>query len=295
MKLKSYKYIKMVLAAIMLLFASTNTYAQGGSMTLSNSDFTAIVLSLALVVTLIVLVVCIVLLNILKVLVNEQLEDEAKTIGVPVKKGPSWWARLDKKLTDAIPLEEEASIELDHNYDGIKELDNHLPPWWKWLFNLSIVFAVVYMVVYHVANISPLPAEEYEIEVAQAEALKAASASSSEDAIDLSNITFSDDAEILAKGKTIYERNCVACHKAGGEGGIGPNLADEFWIHGGSASEVFNTISDGVVEKGMIAWKDVISPANINAVNSYIYTLRGTNPPNAKSAQGEKYVEAKSE
>ncbi|SHJ43724.1 cytochrome c oxidase cbb3-type subunit 3 [Reichenbachiella agariperforans] len=278
--------VKLLLCAVLVLCGSLSANAQSDTMGISSNDMMLIMMSLVLLVVLLVLLVAIVLLNIIKMMLNTDLEKKGITIDEP-----SLWKRLNDKLTGAVPLEEEEAIELDHDYDGIKELDNHLPPWWKWLFYITIVFAIAYMVNYHVLKLTPLQDEEYAQQVAKAEAAKSSSQGSEEQAIDESNISFSDDAALLTKGKTIYERNCVACHKAGGEGGIGPNLTDDYWLHGGSAQDTYHTISNGVVEKGMIAWKEVLSPANMNAVNSYIYTLRGTNPANAKAPQGELYQE----
>ncbi|PIB35411.1 hypothetical protein BFP72_08385 [Reichenbachiella sp. 5M10] len=286
MKLFNHTYIKLLLSLLLIVCGSLSAQAQPNSMGLSATDMTLLSMILVLFVVMLVLVVAIVLLNLLKMMLNAELEAK----GIVIEE-TSVWKRLNDQLTGAVPLEEEDAIELDHDYDGIKELDNHLPPWWKWLFYLTIVFAVIYLLNYHVLKITPLQHEEYTQSIARAEAMKSANQDDTEEAIDESNITFSDDPQLLATGKTIYERNCVACHKAGGEGGIGPNLTDDYWLHGGSVQDTYHTISNGVVEKGMIAWKEVLSPANMNAVNSYIYTLRGTNPPNAKAKQGELYQE----
>ncbi|MCV9386257.1 cbb3-type cytochrome c oxidase N-terminal domain-containing protein [Reichenbachiella ulvae] len=284
MKIFNSIYIKSLLAFVLLITGTLPSQAQDTGMSISSDDVTLIALGLILLIVILVLVVAIFLLKLIQTLLDKELEAK----GIIPEAEPSWWQKLDRNLTNAVPLEEEESIELDHDYDGIKELDNHLPPWWKWLFYLSIVFAVYYMIDYHVLESSPLSAEEYEIAMKEAEEAKASSAGE-EESIDESNIVFNDDPELLAKGKTIYVRNCVACHKENGEGGIGPNLADKYWLHGGSIQDTYNTISNGVVEKGMIAWKEVLSPSNINAVNSYIYTLRGTNPANPKAPQGEVY------
>ncbi|UXP31423.1 c-type cytochrome [Reichenbachiella agarivorans] len=285
MKIFNYTYIKLLLSTILLTLASTSVQAQDNSMGLSNNDITLIFMCVIAFIVLLVLLIAVALLKLIQTLLNSEME--AKGI---VVEHVSWWSKLNESLTGAVPLEEEETIELDHDYDGIKELDNHLPPWWKWLFYLTIVFAVAYLFNYHVLKLSPLQHEEYENTIVQAEKEKA-NQPTTEEAIDESNIVFSNDATLLANGKTIYERNCVACHKVAGEGGIGPNLTDDYWLHGGSVQDTYHTIANGVVEKGMIAWKEVLSPANINAVNSYIYTLRGTNPDNPKAPQGELYQE----
>ncbi len=285
-------WIKGLLTVVLsALFLSTGQ-AQNTSGTFMGEDyFTVAIFSLMVIILVVVLIISIVLLQILKVIITQDATKKAVEKGEEYVPEPSMWSVWMNKLTNSIPIEKESTIELDHEYDGIRELDNHLPPWWTALFYVTIVFAVVYMFNYHILKTAPLPVEEYEIAMAEAESSKANSGEQ-EVTIDESNIVYSEDASIIANGKTTYDRNCVACHKASGEGGIGPNLTDEYWLHGGSASETYYSIKNGIPEKGMIAWKDVLSPAKIYEVNSYIATLRGTNPPNAKAPQGEKYIEA---
>lgn len=283
------KYMKGLVIGMIFLLTGHVASAQETTMSLTNEDTTIIIISLVLVVMIIVLIVAFYLLTILRVMVREDGIRRAREKGVEYVEDPSMWSKFYAGLTDAVPIDNEASIDMNHDYDGIRELDNHLPPWWKYLFYATIVFAVVYMFLYHVSGSLPLQTEEYEIAMAEAEANKPAVDEGS--AIDESNIVFSDDPAVLASGKTVYDRNCVACHKAAGEGGIGPNLTDEYWMHGGSIQDIYNTIKNGVPEKGMIAWKDVLSPAKMSDVSSYIETLKGTNPPNAKGPQGEVYKE----
>ena len=205
-------------------------------------------------------------------------------------KRAAWWERFRWKLTAAVPVARENEIMLDHNYDGIRELDNHLPPWWKWGFYASIVFAVVYVYLYHFADALPLQEEEYRTELAMAEenartyqALMAAG-------IDESNVIATVDPVELDHGATLFLQNCAACHGRAGEGGVGPNLTDPYWIHGGSVADVFRTIKHGVPEKGMIPWETKLTPADMRDLTSYVLTLQGTHPPNAKEPQGEVYV-----
>ncbi|WP_456462344.1 cbb3-type cytochrome c oxidase N-terminal domain-containing protein [Reichenbachiella sp.] len=281
-------YIKGMGAFLMLLLTGPASFAQSEmASTFESIDTSKIMIVLVLVVMLLVLLVAFYLLVILQVMVREDAIRRAKEKGVEYVEEPSAWSKFYAGLTDAVPIEKEATIVLDHDYDGIKELDNHLPPWWKYMFYASIVFAVIYMFMYHISGSLPLQTQEYEIAMAEAQAnMSEAEAGSS---IDESNIAFSDDPAVLASGKTVYERNCVACHKAAGEGGIGPNLTDDYWLHGGSIQDIYNTIKNGVPDKGMIAWGDVLSPSKMNDVASYIETLKGTNPPNAKAPQGELY------
>lgn len=207
-------------------------------------------------------------------------------------KAPSFWTRFDRDiLTRAVPVEKEADIMLDHNYDGIKELDNSLPPWWIWGFYITIIWSVVYLVHYHVFDTGALSAEEYKNEIAMADqALKERQAKMA-NFISSENVTMVNTPEGLGSGKDIFTKNCVACHGQGGEGTVGPNLTDEFWIHGGGIKNVFNTVTNGVPAKGMIAWKSQLSPKQIQEVSSYILTLQGTKPANGKAPEGEKWVE----
>lgn len=287
-------YIKRLGVCLMLLLTGHATFAQSESAAASLSfSTTEMMIILVLIVMLLVLLVAFYLLVILQVMVREDAIRKAKEKGVEYVEEPSAWLKFYRGLTDAVPIEQESTIVLEHDYDGIKELDNHLPPWWKYMFYASIVFAVIYMFVYHVSGSLPLQAQEYEIAMAEAQANMSAAEEGS--SVDESNITFSDDPAVLASGKTVYERNCVACHKAAGEGGIGPNLTDEYWLHGGSIQDIYNTIKNGVPDKGMIAWGDVLSPSKMNDVASYIHTLKGTNPANAKAPQGEFYQESSAE
>ncbi|MEP3386723.1 MAG: cbb3-type cytochrome c oxidase N-terminal domain-containing protein, partial [Reichenbachiella sp.] len=216
-------YIKGMGAFLMLLLTGPASFAQSEmASTFESIDTSKIMIVLVLVVMLLVLLVAFYLLVILQVMVREDAIRRAKEKGVEYVEEPSAWSKFYAGLTDAVPIEKEATIVLDHDYDGIKELDNHLPPWWKYMFYASIVFALIYMFMYHISGSLPLQTQEYEIAMAEAQANMSEAEAGS--AIDESNIAFSDDPAVLASGKTVYERNCVACHKAAGEGGIGPNL-----------------------------------------------------------------------
>lgn len=193
-------------------------------------------------------------------------------------------------LTDNIPIEREVDIMLDHDYDGIKELDNNLPPWWKYMFYATIIFAVVYLIRYHITGDGQLQTAEYLTEMETAAQEKETMMASATDLITEDNVTYLIAAADLAKGEAIYQGNCATCHGQLGEGGAGPNLTDEFWIHGGSVNSVFKTIKYGVPAKGMIAWQSQFSPSQMQKVASYVLSLQGTNPPNGKDPQGEKYV-----
>ncbi|MBL7934167.1 MAG: c-type cytochrome [Bacteroidia bacterium] len=195
------------------------------------------------------------------------------------------------KINDTVEIGQEETIMLDHDYDGIKELDNNLPPWWKYGFYLTILIAVVYLVNYHITRTSPLQKDEYTNSVKKAEAEIAEYMKNSANNVDESTVKMITEASALSAGKDAFIATCAACHGRGGEGGVGPNLTDEYWIHGGSVKDIFKTIKYGWPDKGMKSWKDDFSPIQIAQITSYIRTLKGTNPPNPKEKQGELYTE----
>ncbi len=243
--------------------------------------FQTIMLGILILFTLILLIVVINIFMTLKAVLNEK---------AGIKTEPFSMANFWDRFNNLKPMAQEEALLLDHDYDGIKELDNHLPPWWLGMFYGGIIFGVVYLLNYHVWHWSPLSGEEYEIAMAEAEEMKAANKDLAVDEIDENTVTFLTDASDIERGKIIYAGNCAVCHGQAGEGGVGPNLTDEFWLHGGSSSSIFKTIKYGVTEKGMIAWEGTLKPTDIQQVSSYINSLLGSNPPNAKAPQGEKYV-----
>lgn len=174
---------------------------------------------------------------------------------------------------------------MDHEADGIRELDNKLPRWWVWLFYLSIVFAAIYLVYYHVLGAGDLMAAEYQKEMKIGEALKTATMSKFE--VGMANLQPSKDEAVLASGKKTFTLMCAPCHRPNGGGLVGPNLTDDYWIHGPRFADNLKTIWNGVPEKGMITWKSTLKPDEIYAVASYIYTLRGTKPPNPKPPENQ--------
>lgn len=195
---------------------------------------------------------------------------------------PDFWSRV----LQLRPLAMEKKLILDHEYDGIQELDNPTPPWFMFLFYSSIIIAIFYGIYYHAIGDGKVMENEYNAEVKEAEISREAYLKKFANAVNESNVTVVTDKTMLADGKTIYDNNCVACHGALGEGKVGPNLTDAFWIHGGKIGNIFKTISEGVPEKGMISWKKQLNPVQIQHVCSYILTMAGTNPPNPKEAQG---------
>lgn len=204
----------------------------------------------------------------------------------------TWIKNTYKKLLGSKPLEKESEIILDHNYDGIRELDNDLPPWWLYGFYISIVFAAVYLLRYHVFN-GPNQYDELETELVEAKAAIEAYKKTAKGLVDATTVTLLTDAADLSAGKTLYETNCVACHMADGGGGIGPNLADPYWILGGDIKSVFNTVSEGGRSgKGMIAWKQQLKPLEMAQVSSYVLNFQGTTPASPKDPEGDLWGES---
>ncbi|WP_229961530.1 cbb3-type cytochrome c oxidase N-terminal domain-containing protein [Pontibacter silvestris] len=177
-------------------------------------------------------------------------------------------------------------IHSHHDFDGIEEYDNDLPPWWKTMFYVTIVFAVGYLLYFHVFDSGLLQHEEYELEMQQA-ALFAAKADNDPNAV--TNFEVLTDATALEGGKSIFMTNCAACHGQEAQGSVGPNLTDEYWLHGGDVNDIFKTVKFGVASKGMVPWQGKLSKDQILEVSSYILSLQGSNPANAKEPQGEKF------
>ncbi len=213
---------------------------------------------------------------------------EKKEIAQTASKTNRWWDRFNKSVS----IDKEKDVQLDHDYDGIKELDNSLPPWWIYGFYFTILFAGVYMYRYHISKSSPLQVEELAIEKIQAEKDKVAFMATLANNVDETSIAYNPTAELLADGKAIFVKNCVSCHGPEAQGAsIGPNLTDEYWIHKGGIKDIFKTIKNGVQEKGMIPWGQQLSNAQIAAVATFIKSLQESHPANPKAPQGDKYEE----
>ena len=203
----------------------------------------------------------------------------------------SWGKKMYKKLLGSEPIEAEGEIILDHNYDGIKELDNKLPPWWVYLFYATILFGVIYLIRFEIYGDYDQELE-YELEVAAAQAEIEAYKKTAKDLVDVNTVELLTEASDISAGKAIFETNCVVCHMADGGGGIGPNLTDEYWILGGGIKNVFNTVSEGGrAGKGMVSWKQTLKPLEMAQVSSYLLTFQGTTPANPKAAEGDLWVD----
>lgn len=229
------------------------------------------------------------LINI-KLLIKKEKEkliviEEATTIA-DKRSRVTWWDKMNKLR----PMSQEAELDLGHEYDGIRELNNKLPPWWLYGFYLTIIFAGVYLWHFHVSHNGPSSAQEYERSVAKAELKIQNYLKAKGDAVDENTVTVLKGAEDLAEGKTIFMKSCASCHTETGGGNVGPNLTDDFWMQGNEIKNVFKTIRYGI--NAMPQWQSSYSNKQLAQVASYVKSLHGTNPPNAKAPQGIEMKEA---
>lgn len=232
------------------------------------------------------------LLNLLKVILKMQQIQIYKEMGkeafeeAETQPFSAIFNRWYKNWTRVVPQEKEHEIMFDHQYDGIRELDNSLPPWWVAMFYVTIIFAGAYMVYYHFTDLGVSSQEAYNIEIKEANAeVKAYLATQANKVDENTAIALMDEASLSA-AKSLYGVHCVACHGTMGEGGVGPNFTDNYWIHGGDIKSIFKTIKYGVPEKGMISWQAQLNPSDMQKLGSYILSMKGTNPPNGKEPQG---------
>ena len=264
------------LPALVLLFF-TETFAAGESDFPPNYyDTVALILLLVIVVSLLSII---------------YYEGRPKVVK---EKKASVFAKLRQIMTKSTPVEREAEIMLDHDYDGIRELDSKIPPWFAWLFILTIIFAAYYMIDYHIIGSGQVQYEEYAQEVKMA-SLEREALIKSGAFINEETVTLLSDASDLEKGKAVFDQNCIACHASDGGGIVGPNLTDKYWIHGGGIKNVFKVIKYGVVEKGMISWQTQLNPNQMQEVASYVLSLQGTNPAAPKQPEGEIWEEKPAE
>ncbi|MEO7361532.1 MAG: cbb3-type cytochrome c oxidase N-terminal domain-containing protein [Gemmatimonadaceae bacterium] len=173
---------------------------------------------------------------------------------------------------------------LEHSYDGIQEYDNPMPRWWLLTFAGTIIFSVVYLF-----NVGPIgrgkgPIADYEADM---KAFAAAHPSTGDAPVSAEVlVALSKDAAAMQLGKQTFTTNCVSCHGADGGGMIGPNLTDKFWLHGSTLPDIYKTIANGVLDKGMPPWSKILKPEQVRAVTVYVGSLKGTTPANPKAAQG---------
>jgi cytochrome c oxidase cbb3-type subunit 3 len=229
----------------------------------------------------VIAVLIIIILQLLKLSKVLFMTQEEKDYQKEFDSQPFW-----DKIFNLNPKSMEKKLLLEHDFDGIRELDNPTPPWFNFLFYGTIFFAISYLGYYHVLGTGLFQDQEYEQEVAMAEKQRAEIMAKFTASINAENVTLLTEPKAIAEGSAIYSKYCVACHGSEGQGGVGPNLTDNYWIHGADVKDVFKVITEGVPNKGMISWKKQLNPLQIQQVASFIATLRGTNPPNPKEPQG---------
>ena len=293
-KNKTPKALPVVIVAVLLL-ATQFSFAQDAApaaavKVVSNYGGLSATVFYILVFVLVIEVIIIIFLIIMIQQFSSELLPQKKRKLSTESKLKIWWNSLGKKLTNAVPLEHEEDVVMDHEYDGIRELDNALPPWWKYGFYITICFAAFYLF-YYSAGYGENPTQEYNAEMAKAKIENENYEANNKDKIDENNIPMADAAG-LASAKEIFTTKCFACHGKLGEGGAGPNLTDDYWLHKGSLNDVYQSIKHGYPDKGMQAWSAVYTPKEISYLASYIKTLHGTHPPNAKEPQGDLYKDA---
>ena len=253
-------------------------------------SITEILVLVGLIFTILLVVVVYLMYNTLSAFYHKKHE-------IDIVKVPKKWDEVSaptKNLWERIlalrPISEEKDMVLKHKYDGIEELNNPVPGWFNFLFYGTIIFGAIYLFIYEFSSIGETQREEYLTEVRSADAEKLANLKKLGASIDENSVKLDVSTVVLENGALMYNANCKSCHGEKGEGTVGPNLADDYWLHGGSINDIFKTIKYGVVDKGMVAWGKTLSPKNISDISNYIASLKGTNPPNAKAPQGEKYV-----
>lgn len=283
-----------IITIIVLCLLSSATFAQADAKTgeaitttisgLSKTSFYALVSVIGLEFIIIVW-----MLWFMKGLIAKEHAVAAVTEGETVteSKWKKWWLKINSFRS----MNEEKDIELDHDYDNIRELDNKLPPWWIYGFYITIIFAGIYLWRYHVSHTAPLSHEELQIELARAEEEKAIRLQKSGGGIDENTVKLLTAAADIEAGKKIFTATCAPCHAADGGGIVGPNLTDEYWLHGGSVKDVFKTIKYGVPDKGMQPWKGQFSAAQLAQLTSYIKSIKGSKVANPKEPQGELFKE----
>ncbi len=223
----------------------------------------------------------------LNVTMPEVMKEEQRLAAERKQHRQGSWKRAWNYIMGLKPIEQEKDMMIeDHEYDGIAELNNPIPVWFNALFYSSVVFAVVYLLIYHVFGIGLNQDQEYDREMAQAEIEKQEFLSKSANLFDETTVEIDETGTLATNGKAIFTANCSACHGQTGEGTIGPNLTDRHWIHGGEIKDIFKTVKYGVPEKGMVPWEQTLTPAQIAEVSNYIITLRDTKPANPKAAEG---------
>jgi len=288
------KRIRLIFLSLFVL-AITPAFAEDGGLlsgeTMNYVGFAAIMLGM--------ITVCIALYVVLKafrVVVKILLGPDAveeKKVNKVVLKAEKKAARTERlnKIFSLKPLSEEQSLIIPHEYDGIQELNNPTPAWFMYLFYVTIVFAVGYLLIYHVFGVGQLQYAEYKTEMAVAAKEKAAYLAKSANKVDENTVKLTTDAGVLIAGKSVFQERCAACHGNNAQGMVGPNLTDDYWLHGNKIGDIFKTIEYGVQSKGMPMWESQLTPKQISDVANYVKSLHGSNPANPKEPQGTKMAD----
>ncbi|MDA9555447.1 c-type cytochrome [Pelobium sp.] len=280
----------MKLLILSFIFIMTVNGAQAETVMSTTALMNNIALGAILAMLVLIGIVCLVLLKTFKVLSYLILPAEAEVASEPtaiikeLKPKRNIW----EKLLSLKPLHEEEALVIEHEYDGIRELDNPTPSWFMWLFYITLIFAFTYLLNYHVFKLGKLQDEEYVAEMKQASIEQKAFLAKAANRVDENTVKLTTDASVLSAGKAIFKQNCVACHGENAQGIVGPNLTDEYWLHGGKINNLFKTIKYGVPDKGMISWEKQLSPKQISDVANYVKSLKDSHPANPKAPQGEK-------
>ncbi|TDE18372.1 c-type cytochrome [Dyadobacter psychrotolerans] len=274
---------KSLLSIIMFLFVSSSAFAQEEAKEIRAISGTEILLYMLLGVLFFMGVMVVILLvnslSLLKQVTPKTEQKESKGVF-----STHWW----KKFSGAgVSLSDEKEILIDgHDYDGIQELDNRMPPWLQSLFVATIVIAISYSA-YYFGGVGDMQLTELDKEIAQAEIEKKAYMEKVGASMDENSVTQLSDESTITQGKAIFQEKCTACHGADGGGSVGPNLTDAYWLHGDGIRDLFKVIKYGVPEKGMISWEKQLSPTDIQKVASFVLSIKGTKPANPKEPQGE--------
>jgi len=271
--MKVIKKIKGIAIVFLLFIFSSPIFAQSANGS-DDGYGTIIKVMIAIIAVFIAIILWFALVN---------SDKDAKTKESTKSKG-SLWSSMNYDTS----LEDEQSILLDHDFDGIKELNNKIPPWYNIIFIGSMIFAIIYGFRYHWSFDGDYQEYEYQQELAEAAALKK-EMNKGKKVIDENTAKLLTDDASLSSGKDVFIKNCAACHAKDGGGLVGPNFTDKYWIHGNKVTDLFKVIKNGVAAKGMPNWQKQLTPKQIEEVASYILTLQGTTPANPKAAEGDLY------
>ncbi len=283
--MKNYKYLLVVLMSAL----PSSLLAQSSELegTFLGIPMLEVILLLALIICIVTLITVFVAWYAMNAILKDRKRAKQEALGVIVEEDEQgFWLKLWNQMNGAVPIAREAEVATGHDYDGINELDNRLPPWWLYSFYATIVFGAIYLFQFFFLGMYTQD-KEYVAEMKLADEKVQAYLASLDNLIDENSVTLASETIDLEAGKGIFESKCAVCHAKDGGGGVGPNLTDNYWIHGGDIKEIFKTIKYGVVSKGMISWETQLSPKKMQQVASYIYMMNGTSPAKPKEPQGK--------